>query len=44
MEKEDIKKKLEDELREYIQDPSSAKEYTQHIKDIDSWLSELEKK
>lgn len=40
---EDIKKRLEDELREYIQDSSSAKEYTQHIKEFDNWLNELEK-
>lgn len=40
---EDIKKRLENELREYIQDPSSAKEYTQHIQEFDQWLKGLDK-
>ncbi len=43
MQKEEIQKKLEDDLREYIQDTSSTKEYTQHMQELDKWLSELKK-
>jgi len=43
MQKEDIKKKLENDLREYINDPSCVKSYTQHMEEINKWLNELKK-
>jgi hypothetical protein len=43
MDKKEIEKKLEDDLRGYINDPSSVKPYSQSMKDLDKWLSELKK-
>jgi hypothetical protein len=43
MNSDDIKKVLENDLREYINNPSSVKAYTQHIQEMNKWLSELKK-
>jgi hypothetical protein len=43
VDKKDIEKKIENDLREYINDPQSLKSYSLSMAEIDKWLKELKK-
>ena len=43
MDNKEIQKKIEDDLRDYINNPDSAKSYAQSMGDLDKYLNELKK-
>jgi hypothetical protein len=43
MQSKEIQKKIEDDLREYINNPNCAKPYSQSMNDLEKYLNELKK-